>query len=96
MEIKTNNQPRLLSDWSEIPAAIRESEFDYLTEDEAIGRDFVQYKGQWYDLGDVMRAPESLQALGWHGFHADTYFSGVAVHYCDDDCDRVVMALVLC
>jgi len=96
MEIKTNNQPRLIRDWYEIPESIRESEFDYLDDSEAMGRDFIEYKGQWYDLHDVLMAPESLQAMGWHGLIPDSAFSGVAFKYCDDDPDRVIMATVLC
>ena len=96
MEIKTNHQPRLIRDWYEIPESVRKSEFDYLDDDEIIGRDFIEYKGQWYDLHEAVMAPESLQRFGWQGMIPESAFSAKVFKYCDDDPDRVIMATVFC
>lgn len=93
----TNNAPRLIVDAYELSASER-SEFDYLDwaaiergEDSA---SFVRYKGVTYDLsGEFMTTsglPEFNPLTRWHGYHSDTFFSGVLVRYCEDT-DYVVM-----
>lgn len=98
--ITTNHHVRETIDGWNVPADVR-AEFDYV-DWEAIdkgedSRDFVKYRGQWVDLSDVMVAPDSLKALGWDGFNADSYWSGLAFRYFDRDgyeLDGVVIASV--
>lgn len=86
----TNNHKRDVLDAWEVPPAVRE-EFDYLDwpaiEDGRDSASFVQYRGEWYDLGDVMRTDDDseLRKLGWDGFNSDSYFSGMAFRWIWDD-----------
>lgn len=52
--------------------------------------------GNLYELGQFMRTQEGgdLRRFGYHGFAADSAFSGIAVHL-DPDGDHVISALVL-
>ena len=56
-------------------------EFDYLTKDEFLNREFIRYKGELYDMGDVLRAEGEIAALGWDGFNSDSFWSGMAFKY---------------
>jgi hypothetical protein len=63
------------------------------------GRDsasFFRRDGELYDLGSFMRtSPGSTEyRLGWHGFAADSFFSGIAVHISDDG-ETILSALLL-
>ena len=67
LKFRTNWHRRPIIDAWELTPAER-LEFDYLDwpaiergEDSA---SFVRYRGDLHDLGDVMRAPESMRALG--------------------------------
>lgn len=86
--IVTNNKPRPIVDACELTPAERER-FDYLDwpaitagEDSA---SFVRYKGDLFDLGEVLMAPDDLKALGWDGYVTGTYFSGWCFRYFDRD-----------
>jgi hypothetical protein len=74
-------------------------EFDYLdfeSEDgDGLNRDFVKHRGEWIDLGDVLRAPEHLQDIGWDGFNSDSFFSGVLIKY-SKEMDSVKIGLLTC
>ena len=60
-------------------------EFDYLDDEEVAIRDFLRYKGEVYDLGDLMLIPEAsksppgpiktLREQGW-----EAYADGSAFH----------------
>lgn len=95
--VKCNNVPRLKTYGFELPTDVRK-EFDYLSDEEFETREFVQYKGEWYDLGDVLLAPDSIAALGFQGFNSDTFFSGIGFRYFDKEGnymdDHVVVALI--
>lgn len=83
LTITTNNQPRFLLNWFDLTDKER-SEFDYLkTEEEQSEHQFFRYRGWTYDLGEFMRAPEELKP--WHGYHGDSYFSGILVKYVGDE-----------
>lgn len=87
-KVTTNNHLRPIVEASQLPADKR-SDFDYL-DWSAIERGdesatFVQYRGEWHDLGDVMLAPDSIKALGFDGFNSDSFFSGIAFRYFDAD-----------
>lgn len=98
LKFTTNNHRReIIRDW-QVPPAVRE-QFDYINwaacergEDSA---SFVQYRGEWYDLGDVMRATGEIAAAGWDGFNSDSFFSGIAFKWGTDDSDEhVIIATV--
>lgn len=93
MEIISNNQPRPVIDASELTQTERE-EFDYLDWSEIEkGNDsatFFRYKGQLYDLGDCGHIGAAFGLQGWHGYYADTAWSGVLVRL-TSDCDHVVV-----
>lgn len=96
----TNNHVRETVDAWNLPADARE-EFDYLDwaalEAGNDSREFVMYRGDWIDLGDVMMAPDDIKRHGYDGFNADSYWSGLAFRYFDTDgvqLDGVVIASV--
>ena len=79
MTVQTNNHWRNFSYRSEVPPAVLADEFDYQDPEESIDG-FFCYRKRWYHLDEFMRGgPE-----GWHGFHGDSYFSGVAIRISDD------------
>lgn len=88
MEIITNNVPRNLRYGYEMPQNLR-ADFDYIEPAEFDTHDFVEYRGQWYDLGEFMRVENNSALAGWHGYASDTYFSGVIIKY-SADCDKVI------
>jgi hypothetical protein len=104
MRIITNNQPRDLVSWQEIPASAQEW-FDYLSEDERYDYRLTRYRGSWYDVSQfVWTGPNEawgtgnpeLASLGWDGYHTDTFFSAVVARYVSDNGnERVVMGLAL-
>ncbi len=71
LTVITNRQPRNVLCWYELTAK-EQAEFDYITDECG---SFVRYRGATYDLGDMLRAPNSLPY--WHAIHSDSYFSGV-------------------
>ena len=92
MEIRTNNVSRILIDAYQLTAKERQ-EFDYLNwKDIDDGNDsatFFRFKGQLYDMGEFMKAPDSMKP--WDGVSSDSAFSGVLVKY-TADFDRVIVA----
>jgi len=89
VKVTTNNVPRFTIDAYELTEAER-AEFDYLdwpAIDE--GREsatFVRYRGELYDLDQFTHvgpdAPEAFR--GWHGWLADTFFSGILIKLSGD------------
>ena len=84
--IKTNNVPRTLIDGYELTAEQRE-EFDYLDNDELDQASFFKYKGQYYNLGEVVGNPAEDE---YDGHIATSYFSAILVKIVD--CDTVIIA----
>jgi hypothetical protein len=99
LTIRTNHVPRDVIEAYELSADER-AEFDYIdwpaVERGEASASFFRYRGQLYDLGEfeVWDNPASPTRQGWDGFRSDSYFSGLAVRYVDN-CERVVVALVL-
>lgn len=94
MEIVSNNVPRQVFYGYELTDKER-IEFDYLEEDELRERAFFKYKGETYDMGEFMRVTDVMalhndQLKDWHGYMADSYFSGILVRYTDNDDEIVV------
>lgn len=96
MRIITNNVPRETLSGFELTDAER-ADFDYL-DWEAIkeGSDsatFFRYKGNVYDLGEFMgtgNLPRFSPLAKWHGYHNDSYFSGIVIKIIDDTGDVIV------
>jgi hypothetical protein len=91
MRVKTNYTPRHVIYGFELSDKER-AEFDYLTEDEIVDRQFVRYRGVTYDLGDFQITtglPADSPLRQWHGFQADSFYSGVVVRYAHS-CESVI------
>jgi hypothetical protein len=101
LTIITNNVPRDVLDWHDLTPNDR-AEFDYLDTvalDE--GRDsasFVRYHSELYDLGEfsadygITRGtglPDRF--AGWHGYLADSFYSGLLIRYLDSH-EQVILA----
>ena len=90
MNITTNNVPREIDCFQDIPAKDQEW-FDYLSEDEKWDYRLFKYRGDYYDYYEFdyvnPEYPEyrELYALGWHGVQAQSAFDAVVIKYCDDD-----------
>ena len=99
MEITTNNVPRPLLDFEELPDDWK-AEFDYIIGGEG-SPGFVKYKGAYYDVGEF-QSTSTLPLLGyevfkgWDGYFNTTFFSGLLVRFCDDDCEYVVIGQYMC
>lgn len=91
LTIITNNVPRPLFCLHELPPKAQK-EFDYVRERGDYSPRFVQYKGEWYDVGDAI-AVSILSDPGpfadWHSCTPDTFFSGVLFKIVDDE--RVIV-----
>jgi hypothetical protein len=94
LTIKTNRRPRPVLYWHDLTARER-NQFDYLdTESAQESATFTRYRGWVHDLGEFQTThgmPEFSPLTGWHGYHADSYFSGVLVRYTQDH-ESIVMA----
>jgi hypothetical protein len=87
MKIISNNKPRPVLFGFELSANERKN-FDYLSDEEMLDRSFVRYRGELYDLGDIMRIEPHYCMdevfRSWHGYVGDSHFSGVVFRLCDD------------
>jgi hypothetical protein len=98
MQIITNNRPRPMACFADLPAKVQ-ADFDYVMLADHYSPRFVQYKGEWYDVDDtqaIRTAPgapmgwvvvveKDSPLVDWHGIQSDSYFSGVLFKLCDDD-----------
>lgn len=89
MQLRTNNVPRRIIDGTEL-TPVERKEFDYLTDEELAGRDFVRYRGVVYDLCDF----ETSYIPGWLGQQTDSYFSAVVFRLVN--AESVVMGTAYC
>ncbi len=91
--ITTNHHKREIVDAWSLPIEARK-EFDYLDwsaiENGTDSASFVQYKGEWYDLGDVMQTESGgdFATLGWDGFNSHSYWSGMLFKWVTEDYDE--------
>lgn len=90
MKIITNNVPRDVIDAYELSETERK-EFDYIdwqaVDNGESSPEFVRYKGQLIDLGDLeggfgTAMPEVFQ--GWSNYRSDSFFSGILVRFVFD------------
>jgi hypothetical protein len=78
LTIKTDNKWRNLLYGYELPKKQRK-EFDYLTDEEFETRNFVKYRGNYYDMDTFMLTPKWSALAEWDGYASDSYFSGVVI-----------------
>ena len=82
--IKTNHNERQLCYRWDVPQGILDSQFDYQNPEYATDG-FFKYRDTWYHLDMFMRdVPQELAELGYNGWAADSFFSGVAIKLADD------------
>ena len=93
--VRTNNVPRDLIDWNDLTEK-EQAEFDYIEEPEYANQRFFRYRGNTYDINEFESVRGDRRALrGWHGFSADSYFSGILVKLVDDN-ERVIVGNYYC
>jgi len=92
VQIITNNKPRFMTDYLDLP---QEQQDDYfiLHGEDAFEQSYIQYKGIWYCLGDFVRTDENFPSC-WAGYSSDSFFSGVLIRFSHDE-DFVVMGTYL-
>lgn len=90
LQIISNNQPRQIILGFELPKSKRK-DFDYIKSDEDFNNNqFVQYRGDYYNLDEFMRIENNSELKNWDGYSSDTYFSGTLIKLCEDG-DFVIM-----
>ena len=85
LKIKTDNKWRYLLYGYELPKGKRK-DFDYLPEEALDCRDFIKYRGVYYDLGEFLRIPTTFpeEMKKWDRYTSASYFSGVVIKYAED------------
>lgn len=90
LQIISNNQPRQIIFGFELPKSKRK-DFDYIKDDMDFNNNqFVQYRGDYYNLDEFMRIENNSELKNWDGYSSDTYFSGTLIKLCEDG-DSVIM-----
>ena len=79
--IITNWQPRSFIYWHDLTDSEREW-FDYAGAEEST---YIRYKEEVYPLSDFTRPPSGAFPEFWHAYHADSFFSGILLHLCEQD-----------
>ena len=79
--VVTNNKPRELVAWHQLPTEQQRVDFDYVTGEDQFSTRFVQYRGSWYDTGDTEGTPRSPYFQGWDLYITETFFSGVLFRF---------------
>jgi hypothetical protein len=71
---------------SDVPPGIMSDQFDWLDENERVSQSFAKHRGYWYHLSQFMRVQPGgrLERGGWAGYHGDSFFSGVAIRFYED------------
>lgn len=85
MKIITNNRPRQLLEYHELPERIQ-ADFDYVDKEDPGGYRFFCYRGNWYDTFEFQRISglSPLCVGRWTGYQSDSFFSGVVLRYAND------------
>ncbi len=61
----------------------QKAEFDYIADIDS--HHFIKYKGRIIDPGEFISVPmDSFLDVGWHGYQADGFFSGLVIRISDD------------
>ena len=81
----TNNKPRTLLMWAELPEGIGESEFDYVEDGDRHEPRFFNYRGAWYDAFEfeyIYDQPCYAPLRGkWTAVQTDSFFSGIVLRF---------------
>ena len=89
---KTNNVPRAIFSGDDLTDK-EKADFDYYAPDELGDALFFRYKGNVYDVGEFLFAPEALKP--WDGYSSSTYFSGIVIK-CDARMENVIVGVYYC
>lgn len=96
LTVITNNVPRSILDGCQLTEK-EQAEFDYpdwsAIAEGSDSASFFRYRGEIYDLAEFMTTsgmPQFSPLAKWHGYHSDTFFSGIVVRYAED-CDYVIV-----
>lgn len=88
MNVITNNKPRMLLMWAELPEGIGGSEFDYVDDADRYEPRFFNYRGTWYDVFEfeyISDQPCYAPFRGkWDGVQTDSFFSGIVLRWFDE------------
>jgi hypothetical protein len=96
IEIVTNNVPRDVLYWHQLPEDAR-NDFDYLESEEAQQEaKFFEYKDSYYDLHEFDSLGsagyrDELAQQGWHAVQTDSAFSAIVIKWANEDYDSVVV-----
>mgnify|MGYP000314192078 FL=1 len=93
MNVITNNKPRALLTWTELPEGIGESEFDYVEDGDRYEPRFFKYRGAWYDAFEfeyISDQPCYAPFRGWGAIQTDSFFSGIVLRF-DDEFNFVIV-----
>ena len=90
MFTKTNNKPRPLVSWYDLPRKYANEWFDYVEdEDERWTLRFFDYRGEWYDTHDGFTVTSDMPK-GIEAWQAQSAFSAIGIRY-DKDYENVVV-----
>jgi hypothetical protein len=87
LKIVTNNHDRQFAYRYDVPESVLAGDLDWTTEEDSDG--YFCYRGYWYHLGMFMRVGYpgpfgQTDDNGYHGYHNDSFSSGVLIK-CSDD-----------
>lgn len=80
--IKTNNQPRPIINFNDIPKKIRENEFSY--REEEFQGPFFKFKNEYYDISEFTIVDQNLAEShfkGWDGIMPQGFFFGILIKW---------------
>lgn len=94
LEITTNNHHRSFIYRYDVPQKVLDTDLDWTDEDDYDG--YIYYNGTWYHRSQFMRVGYpgpfgQTDEHGYHGFHGDSFFSGIAIRL-SDDCETYQIA----
>jgi len=93
LTITTNRRWRDFAYRADVPAKVLADQFSHLAEEDSFS-DFFCYRGHWYHTSDFMAVANGSPLAGWHGYHGDSYFSGVVIRI-DKDGERYMVGTYL-
>lgn len=94
LTIITNHVPRFVVDACELTQKERAG-FEYIDwpaiDAGSESASFLRYRGEIIDLGEVISCPPGDDFKGWHGYRADSFFSGIVVRFDQPDCETAIV-----
>lgn len=82
INIITNNKPRKLLEFSELPEKVLKKEFYWV---EPSNFNFFKFKDRYYCIEEFTIPPKDISSRGWHGILTDSFFSGILIRYLNDE-----------